>query len=255
MTVTMADGRPSAGTKINHEVFDIQAEPHVATHPDPDENLRWHGGHLYVVEFSTGIIKVGRANKVEQRMKTHGNGAALHLASIARSWVSRRHLNFIENEERLIFSCREIYGEPFVGKEAFKDADFEGVRYMAECLPLQTVADTATPEVLVALWQKAEAIVRRVDDLGMDACREAMFEIVEQIARLTPAPWRESDPYAAANYLLAKSDNIFDLYGRANHFERSARALFVLYEERWPVTFEEMVEWLDSRANDARLMP
>lgn len=212
---------------------------------------REDGGYLYVIEFSTGVIKVGRTNDLDKRMNIHVKTAKLHLVSIARSWVSRRHLNFWENEGALIFYCREIYGEPIVGNEAFANADFDDIKDMAESLPFDVILDPAGR--VEELWQAAKVIISRVNDMGKEACHEALFEIFTKIANLTPAPWNESEPDRAFQYLLAMSAEPTNLSARAVDFECSLRALFFLFNMRWPATFEEMVTLVDWPIERSRL--
>jgi hypothetical protein len=62
-------------------------------------------GHIYIIEFSGNIIKVGFATNPEERLRTHASDGAALGHSIERSWISSRHASADANEQRLIVFC------------------------------------------------------------------------------------------------------------------------------------------------------
>jgi hypothetical protein len=81
-------------------------------------------GYVYVVEFSSGTIKVGKSANVGQRLRQHAKDALNHGITIVRSWQSPAHTTWSENEQALIAFCWEQFGHPVSGDEYFTDADF-----------------------------------------------------------------------------------------------------------------------------------
>jgi len=88
----------------------------------------FHPGHLYVVQFDSGVVKVGRADNVESRLKAH----AL-TGLVRRSWSSPRHLHCNETERQLIAFCNE-YGTLYGGREYFLDLPLDATRAYAALL-------------------------------------------------------------------------------------------------------------------------
>jgi len=92
-------------------------------------------GHLYVIEFSTGVIKVGKTIHPKVRLDSHAKSAKVHGISISRSWVSEKHPGHSDTEQELI-AFGKHYGKPLLsGKcEYFADLDFEPTRCFAQIL-------------------------------------------------------------------------------------------------------------------------
>lgn len=68
------------------------------------------GGYLYIIEFSTGLLKVGKTRNPAKRLDQHRHHAEAFGLSITRYWVSEAHDNYGENELRLISDMHEIGG-------------------------------------------------------------------------------------------------------------------------------------------------
>lgn len=62
--------------------------------------LQPHGGSIYVIEFSTGTIKVGKATDVQARLRQHEKEAARGGFSVVRGWVSLWHVGTYDSAER-----------------------------------------------------------------------------------------------------------------------------------------------------------
>lgn len=117
------------------------------------------GGYVYVIEFSTGLVKVGKTSDPAKRLETHrGNGAAFG-ADITRYWVSAAHDNFDSNETLLIQAMRDLGGTSNRA-EYFTGVSMEESVAAAKSLTLDEI-DTeaheanigrATAAIKAALW-------------------------------------------------------------------------------------------------------
>jgi hypothetical protein len=88
---------------------------------------------LYILGFTSGTVKVGRAVDLSGRLAEHKRLAAVHGIQVARTWTSEPHRNFIETEQALIAFCgRNLLIE---GREYFLDADFDVIAEFAASLP------------------------------------------------------------------------------------------------------------------------
>jgi len=78
---------------------------------------------LYAIQFSTGVVKVGKSYNASHRVKVHSYEASKYGVSIVR-----QHLNLEPpiSEDYLISYCG-IIGKPYVGNEYFVDIDFDKV--------------------------------------------------------------------------------------------------------------------------------
>lgn len=81
--------------------------------------VRFDPGHLYVVAFDSGVIKVGKAGNAESRLAAHAK-----TGLIRASWTSPRHLDCSKTERQLIAFCNE-YGHLYGGREYFTGIAFD----------------------------------------------------------------------------------------------------------------------------------
>jgi hypothetical protein len=94
-------------------------------------------GHIYVIEFSSGTIKVGRTVG-RHRMTQHRVEAERHGVVVVNEWLSPAHASWFENESRLIAYCVERGGErKHVRSEYFTGLDFIQIKSFAEHLAAQ----------------------------------------------------------------------------------------------------------------------
>lgn len=83
-----------------------------------------HGeGYLYVLEFSTGYVKVGQSEEPRRRLGQHRAEAAAFGVHVANYWISPSHLNFRDNETRLINACVRV--SPRTRKEYFHTVGYD----------------------------------------------------------------------------------------------------------------------------------
>jgi hypothetical protein len=99
-------------------------------------------GFVYVVEFTSGVVKVGKTANPVQRIANHAHFARIHGGNVRRSWTSEEHYCCGSTERELIEYCAQV-GELVAGREYFR-ADFHDVRTRASILVVNgriTVAD------------------------------------------------------------------------------------------------------------------
>jgi len=75
-------------------------------------------GHIYVIEFTSGVVKVGKALDPKSRSAAHAQFAQIHGGAIRNTWVSRRLVGYGEAERELIQICSR-QGDPVSGREYF----------------------------------------------------------------------------------------------------------------------------------------
>lgn len=99
----------------------------------PGQAPTYHG-HLYVIEFGDGTMKVGYSQNPRKRIEQHRHGAARFSIEVARKWVSDCHLEYVENERELIGYARQR-GDVASGAEYFRGCEFSDLVEFASSLP------------------------------------------------------------------------------------------------------------------------
>lgn len=84
----------------------------------PGRDRRSPNGYVYVIEFSTGAVKVGRTRNPQQRATKLMFEAAQFGASLTRWWLSKPHTEFVTSEERLIAAGSRVGTR--IGSETFR---------------------------------------------------------------------------------------------------------------------------------------
>lgn len=80
-------------------------------------------GHLYVIEFASGTLKVGKTRTPPRRLRSHAQAAAIYGAEVINSWVSGQHPYQSKTELELIKFCN-LHGRLVSGREYFRDISF-----------------------------------------------------------------------------------------------------------------------------------
>lgn len=92
-------------------------------------------GHLYVVEFTSGVVKVGKSVAPVNRLASHAKYAQIHGGDISQSWTSERHRGYSATERQLIKFGHSHSEAVVVSRgEYFRDLDFDNVQQYAELL-------------------------------------------------------------------------------------------------------------------------
>lgn len=88
-------------------------------------------GYVYILEISTGRVKVGFTTSLKNRLATHAGTAKAYGATIERTWTSPLHKEARPNEAALITFCRSQGGVAREG-EYFAGISFDDVAAFAE---------------------------------------------------------------------------------------------------------------------------
>lgn len=92
-------------------------------------------GQLYVIEFSTGVIKVGMSRNADRRLVQHKADAGRYFIQIVERWVSDLHEGFRANERALIkWACWKSTKGGGSGGEYFLGLDYGATVAVAEGL-------------------------------------------------------------------------------------------------------------------------
>ena len=112
----------------------VEQERRIAIATALDAGTRADRGYVYVVEFTSGVVKVGKAANAKARIATHAAYARIHGGDVRRSWVSVKHRGYDDTERSLIAMCRQLGVQAF-GKEYFRDVRFESAcEYASEVI-------------------------------------------------------------------------------------------------------------------------
>jgi hypothetical protein len=91
-------------------------------------------GYLYVIQFSSGTVKVGRATWPAQRLNDHRRYGWAFGVVIWRVWISAQHPSCEVTEDRLIRFAASIATGDRARREFFHGADFDQLVRYAESL-------------------------------------------------------------------------------------------------------------------------
>lgn len=91
-------------------------------------------GHLYVIQFSNYVIKVGQTNHIARRLPEHRHDARTFDLTITKVWTSPAHADYLGNETRLLVAVAKMHDAGRAKREYFHDAEFDKVVTLAESL-------------------------------------------------------------------------------------------------------------------------
>lgn len=91
------------------------------------------GDYIYIVQFGSGTIKVGKTKNPTSRLRTHAATARTHGIKVAAQWISQPITTAAENERLLIRFCNERFTS-LNGGEYFAGAVIDEVLAFAERL-------------------------------------------------------------------------------------------------------------------------
>jgi hypothetical protein len=107
-------------------------------------------GHIYVVEFTSGVVKVGKSTEPEKRISAHSKFAEIHGGSIRTAWISRELVGFNGAERELIKLCSQI-SAPVFGREYF-DIPYRAAWLNASLVEANRMAVADVPDELKYLF-------------------------------------------------------------------------------------------------------
>lgn len=99
-------------------------------------------GFVYVITFSTGVVKVGQTIDLRRRFAEHRRDAEAYNVVITNYWVSCAHVNYLDNEIELIGFC-DGFGAR-AKREYFHDINFDVVVRFAVGLTYSASVPTVT---------------------------------------------------------------------------------------------------------------
>lgn len=97
------------------------------------------GSYIYVLQFASGVVKVGTTRNAAQRLRQHAVSALQHGGEIVAHWVSDPHRDAAANEQALINFCAERAERTTGGErgEYFSGLEFAPVVEFAKSLPFE----------------------------------------------------------------------------------------------------------------------
>ena len=105
-----------------------------------------NAGHVYVLAFDNGTVKVGQTQNATQRLNSHKSIARGFGHTVTGEWVSPLHAGWRANEDALKAIAAELGGTP-AGQEYFSGVDFTMVVDRAQRLTFEAPeAATSPPE-------------------------------------------------------------------------------------------------------------
>lgn len=76
------------------------------------------GGHVYCIDLGDGLVKVGRTNSPQARLRTHYVDALRFGITPVRVWISPSHKEFAESERQMLSTLRDEFTS--TGPESFR---------------------------------------------------------------------------------------------------------------------------------------
>lgn len=104
-----------------------------------------NAGHVYVLAFDNGTVKVGQTQNASQRLNTHKSLARSLGLAVTDEWVSPLHVGWRTNEDALKAIAASLGGTP-TSPEYFGGVDFAAVVEKAQELTFTTPEADTTPE-------------------------------------------------------------------------------------------------------------
>jgi hypothetical protein len=103
----------------------------------------WGRGYVYIIQFDTGVTKVGQSQAPTNRLRDHASLAAVHGRSVKHTWVSGLHVEAADNETALKVFAQSLARTTY-GNEYFAGPSFEALVGYAKTLPM-TLAQPSQP--------------------------------------------------------------------------------------------------------------
>ena len=92
-----------------------------------------NAGHVYVLAFDNGTVKVGQTQNATRRVSTHKSTARGFGLTVTDEWVSPLHAGWRANEDALKAIAAGLGGTP-TSQEYFSGVDFAAVVEKAQAL-------------------------------------------------------------------------------------------------------------------------
>ena len=102
-----------------------------------------NAGHVYVLAFDNGTVKVGQTQNATQRLNSHKSAARGFGLTVTDEWVSPPHVGYRANEDALKAIAVNLGGTP-TSQEYFNGVDWATVVEKAE---VELTFATPAPDV------------------------------------------------------------------------------------------------------------
>jgi hypothetical protein len=104
-----------------------------------------NAGHVYVLAFDNGTVKVGQTQNAPQRLSSHKSIARGFGLTVTGEWVSPPHAGYRANEDALKAIAASLGGTP-TSQEYFSGVDFAAVVEKAQELTFTAPEAGESPE-------------------------------------------------------------------------------------------------------------
>lgn len=171
-----------------------------------------HGGYAYVIEFDTGLVKVGMTQNPQSRIPGYVSQAAVFGVQPMCGWLSPMHAHPARTEDALIAIAIEMGGVP-TGREYFRGVGFREVAERAASLAYSSVDIEAaekrsrefhdafvrnfsgkrSPEALIAEVFDRQGDTYHLPELGAEAIARDLVRLVAEALGTSVASVREMD--------------------------------------------------------------
>lgn len=126
-------------------------------------------GELYLIQYATGVVKVGRSSVVGRRIEDHRRTAHALGVAIGHTWQSRTHCGHSQTETELIRLCRKFSPTQ---KGSRRGEYFTALDFDFGCMLADHVIDRAIVQQRIvedaARRDYVDALIRAADgDLSM----------------------------------------------------------------------------------------
>jgi hypothetical protein len=145
-------------------------------------------GHIYVMAFSNGTVKVGRSGRGAKRTDEHKRAAQKFALTVVDEWMSPAHAEWHANEDELKKIALRLGGVQ-AGKEYFTGIAFAdvvaGARKLTFTLPAQVQpkplpAPAKRPDVAKVAAYPSDVELARFPALVPGASSMAVLSVIEE---------------------------------------------------------------------------
>lgn len=142
------------------------------------EHRRSNGydGYVYVLEFSTGIVKIGKTRNPRARIATHVEDAKKFGATVDQLWLSEWHENYSDNEQALL---RAFGGDSVAHGNEYLRVSFLDAVNVAKGLSLKVLSEQERGERDAAILEKADKLAQSL--VGFNPFRRFTVDVPDEL--------------------------------------------------------------------------
>lgn len=158
-------------------------------------------GHVYVLGFSNGCVKVGRTQNTGQRLTAHKGMARKFGLTIADEWLSPLHAEWLANE-RTLKKIAVSLGGVVAGQEYYSGITYAAVVEKAEGLPFTAITEPEPLPTPVPAARASGSAKRSAEAAEWDAAVDAIGARVARSAAIQMAVTKNAERIRKARQLL-----------------------------------------------------